>query len=127
MELHWTSYKSASNSPYEGYRSRPSTSSLPPDNFAVNNNQSPDLPTSPYSNPSSPVPSSPAPRITNNRMIHTPPPTPPLIRPRITGIRYPSTPPPKKRMQLFPEYPLTKSKSSDFQVANRVTDIDSVK
>ncbi|KAL5015972.1 hypothetical protein ScPMuIL_005561 [Solemya velum] len=124
LELHWTNYPSASSSPYGGnspkyHAQRPSTSSLPPETT-----QPPQIQTPPQSTPSSPIPRS---YIDRPGSRYTPPPTPSLVRPKQSAAKYPSTPPPKKKNQLFPEFPLKKSKSHESQLANRVTDIDSVK
>ncbi|ESO97857.1 hypothetical protein LOTGIDRAFT_104167 [Lottia gigantea] len=115
--------KSASNSPCNGnspkYQPRPSTSSLPADNVTAIIT---DIPTPPVSTPSSPLPVS----SHSYNYKSTPPATPPPSRLKSSG-KYPSTPPPKKKMQLFPEMaPITKSKSHESQLANRVIDIDPV-
>ncbi|KAK6183801.1 hypothetical protein SNE40_006400 [Patella caerulea] len=115
--------KSTSNSPCNGnspkYHPRPSTSSA--DNVVINTNIISDMPTPPLSTPSSPLP------IHSYNYKSTPPATPPPTRPKTSG-KYPSTPPPKKKMQLFPEMaPITKSKSHESQLANRVIDIDPVR
>ncbi|XP_041350239.1 kinase suppressor of Ras 2-like isoform X2 [Gigantopelta aegis] len=121
-----TSSKSVSNSPCGSspkYHQRPSTSSLPNETLA-SSPQPPEIPTPPQSVPSSPLP-------TTHTQIHryTPPPTPPPPRPRCIGnAKYPITPPPKKKMQLLPDsVTITKSKSHESQLANRVVDIDPVK
>ncbi len=84
FELHWSSYKSASNSPYGGnspkftHGQRPSTSSLPADTYL--NAMSPQSPvTPPLSTPSSPLPVQQSPAESRRR--YTPPPTPPLAKP----------------------------------------------
>ena len=84
FELHWSSYKSATNSPYGGnspkihHGQRPSTSSLPADTHL--NAISPQSPiTPPLSTPSSPIPVQQSPAESRRR--YTPPPTPPLVKP----------------------------------------------
>lgn len=80
----------------------------------------------PHSTPSSPVPS---PHLLSSSQKYTPPHTPPSTRSKLVSTaKYPSTPPPKKKMLLFPDaQPITKSKSHESQLANRVVDIDPVK
>ena len=128
IELNWTNYKSASNSPFSGnspklcHRQRPSTSSLPADTY-LNSCSSPQSPASPPTPPLS-VPSSPLPNPSpTERRRCTPPPTPPLVKPNTTKGKFPTTPPPHKRNKLFPEpfRPITKSKSHESQLAMRVT------
>ncbi len=127
MELHWSSYKSASSSPYGGsspklgHHQRPSTCSLPPD--AHLHPHSPQSPTSPPS-PTHSVPASPFPYPSpvEHRKRFTPPPTPPLVKPSGKG-KFPTTPPPKKKITLTPDMlplPLTKSKSHESQLSGRV-------
>ncbi|KAJ8312649.1 hypothetical protein KUTeg_010022 [Tegillarca granosa] len=106
IELSWTSYKSTS-SPYSGgspkYTGRPSTSVVRPTTRDISSSYTDSCTPSKY----------------------TPPPTPPLPRHKgSSNVRYPSTPPPKKKLHQILEYPLTKSKSHESQLANRVTDID---
>lgn len=80
----------------------------------------------PHSTPSSPAPS---PHLLSSSRQYTPPHTPPSTRSKaVSATKYPSTPPPKKKMLLFPDaQPITKSKSHESQLANRVVDIDPVK
>ncbi|XP_005102666.1 kinase suppressor of Ras 2 isoform X2 [Aplysia californica] len=73
----------------------------------------------PRSTPSSPVPSP-----------HTYNGSPPASRSKSVSsaaVKYPITPPPKKGYMLFPESSITKSKSHESQLANKVVDIDPVK
>lgn len=126
IELHWTSYRSACNSPYGGsspkfgHRQRPSTSSLPPDTYLnASSPQSPaSPPTPPLSTPASPLPN---PSPAEQRRRYTPPPTPPLVKTPGKG-KFPTTPPPQKRNKLYPDvfHPLTKSKSHESQLSMRV-------
>lgn len=85
-----------------------------------------ELQSAPHSTPSSPVLS---PHLLSNNQRSTPPSTPNASRVKTVSVtKYPSTPPPKKKMLLFPDaQPITKSKSHESQLANRVVDIDPVK
>ncbi|XP_067119098.1 kinase suppressor of Ras 2-like isoform X2 [Centruroides vittatus] len=58
---------------------------------------------------------------------YTPPPTPPIMGKK-GDKRFPTTPPPSKKHQttLLPEFPLTKSKSHEEHLANRIEHMDSL-
>ncbi|XP_013405438.1 kinase suppressor of Ras 2 [Lingula anatina] len=100
--------------------SRPSTSSLPP-NTVLDRHSS-------DSTPSHSTPNSPGPHPSPDRRRLTPPPTPPLGRQSKPKIHPTGTPPPLKRHHIIlPEFPLTKSKSHESQLANRVTEQKSSK
>ncbi|OWF44894.1 kinase suppressor of Ras 2-like isoform X2 [Mizuhopecten yessoensis] len=121
-DLSWTNYTQASSSPYSGsspgyHSGRPSISSLPPENI-----QPVPIPSSPQSTPPSPVPTT-----HTDRTRYTPPPTPPLTGRSGGNSRMTGTPPTNRRHILIPDYPLTKSRSHESQLANRVTDIDGPK
>ncbi|ELU07086.1 hypothetical protein CAPTEDRAFT_214930 [Capitella teleta] len=119
IQLHWSTYKSASSSPYGGnspnfsYMQRPSTSSLPADTYA------PLSPASPGSPPQS-TPSSPFFDCEPKRRM-TPPATPPLVKP--SKGKFPTTPPPQKKNKLYPDvfHPLIKSKSHESQLSVKIT------
>ncbi|KFM62098.1 Kinase suppressor of Ras 2, partial [Stegodyphus mimosarum] len=60
---------------------------------------------------------------------YTPPPTPPISGKKSDNKKFPTTPPPSKKHQtnLLPEiYPLTKSKSHEEHLANRIEQADTV-
>ena len=122
LELHWSSYKSASNSPFGGsspkthHHQRPSTSSLPPDTYLNASSQSPTSP--PPSTPTSPLP---YPSPTEQHRQFTPPTTPSMVKGSGKG-KFPTTPPPQKRNKLYPDvfHPLTKSPSHESQLSMRV-------
>lgn len=130
-ELHWSAYKSASNSPFGGsspkfgHHQRPSTSSLPGDTcLNVHSPHSP--PSPPY--PTESTPASPFTYMSpvEQRRRYTPPPTPPLVKPSSKG-KFPTTPPPQKKNKLCPDsfQPLTKSKSHESQLSMKVSqDVD---
>lgn len=124
IQLHWSTYKSASSSPYGGnspnyssYNQRPSTSSLPADTYySTATPTSP--PTPPKSTPSSPFPDySPA----EHRRRLTPPATPPVGKP--SKGKFPTTPPPQKKNKLYPDafHPLIKSKSHESHLSVKVS------
>lgn len=130
-ELHWSINKSTNSSPFGGnspkfgHHQRPSTSSLPGDtHLNVHSPHSP--PSPPY--PAESTPASPFAFMSpfEQRRHYTPPPTPPLVKPSSKG-KFPTTPPPKKKNKLCPDsfLPLTKSRSHESQLSNRINqDVD---
>ncbi|XP_071110703.1 kinase suppressor of Ras 2-like isoform X2 [Haliotis cracherodii] len=122
-----TSSKSASNSPCNGnspkFHQRPSTTSLPSEGL-VGSPQPVEIPTPPQSTPSSPLPTM------HIKEKYTPPPTPPPGgRHGGRGMaKVRGTPPPARSLKLFPDIvTITKSKSHESQLANRVIEIDPIK
>ncbi|GFR31753.1 kinase suppressor of Ras 2 [Trichonephila clavata] len=71
-----------------------------------------------------------SPNVTSPReRRYTPPHTPPMSGKRTENKKFPTTPPPSKKHQtnLLPEiYPLTKSKSHEEHLANRIESTDNV-
>lgn len=140
MDLHWDSWDqsltgSGGTSP-RPLRQRSARSSVPSEDALKSNPSSPPVISSVPPPPWSPATSSsssvfgnyiapPATHTARDRK-YTPPPTPPTSSKKGEKIKFPTTPPPKKRHQtaatsLLPDsYPLTKSKSHESQLVNRV-------
>ena len=121
IELHWSSYKSASNSPYGG--NSPKLPPRPP------YTPIPAEPTPQQESPQSPkTPSSPLHTQSpgEHRRRYTPPATPNLVNK--TKGKFPTTPPPQTKNKLHPEspFPLTKSTSHESQLANKIVDVDNI-
>lgn len=144
LDLHWDSWdqglsNSGGTSPRPP-RLRSARSSVPSEEILKSNPSSPPVNVIPSSTPWSPnnvttsvasnfIPPPTAQVVRDKK--YTPPPTPPTSNKKSEKIKFHRTPPPRKRHQtavanLLPDsYPLTKSKSHESQLANRVDVPDS--
>ncbi|XP_023215150.1 kinase suppressor of Ras 1-like isoform X2 [Centruroides sculpturatus] len=148
LELHWESWDRNSGvgtSPRSYHRTRAARSSVPSEELLKGTPVSPPSnhghhmssssghisvsSTAMYHGLSSTIPNYGSASLTPNsrECRYTPPPTPPIMGKK-GDKRFPTTPPPSKKHQttLLPEFPLTKSKSHEEHLANRIEHMDSL-
>lgn len=129
-----TSSPSSSPASSHALRSRASRSSIPSEDGVRNDQNYSSAPNAAV--PWFPGPSPSAIALTNasnspllaRERRYTPPSTPPVLLKKGEKIKFPTTPPPRKKQtitNLVPEpFPLTKSKSHESQLANRIDQSD---